>query len=132
LLRSTFNALESWKKIWDIDLAIQFPQDQHQRRHGFCRDGVHYYFLAQIFLRSSRPQEWAAPADLRCRQVFHLLKQIRNHVASDSAQKGIDVGSINTVADDYALADLTLNMRRLFTPIEEQSSPTQQNAQYTQ
>ncbi|KAF1913243.1 fungal-specific transcription factor domain-containing protein [Ampelomyces quisqualis] len=124
LLRSTFNALELWKKVWDVDLAIQFPQ--HERRHGFCRDGVHYYFLAQIFLRSSRPQEWAAPADLRCRQVFHLLKQIRAHVASDSAQKGIDLGSINTISDDFAVADLTLNMRSLFTPIDDHpvSTPT--------
>jgi hypothetical protein len=118
LLRSTVNALELWKQCWDADLAIQFTQ--HQRRHGFCRDGIHFYFLARLFLRSSRPQEWAAPADLRCRQVFHLLKQIRAHVALDSAQKGIDLGSINTIADDYAIADLTLNMKRLFTPLEGQ------------
>jgi hypothetical protein len=121
LLRATFNALESWKKIWDADLSLQFPQ--HQRRQGFCRDGIHFYFLAQIFLRNSRPQEWAAPADLRCRQVFHLLKQIRNYVVSDSAQKGIDLGSVNTIADDFAVADLTLNMRSLFTPLEDLIPP---------
>lgn len=123
LLRSTFNALELWKHIWDADLAMQFSQ--HQRRHGFCRDGVHFFFLAQIFLRNSRPQEWTAPADLRCRQVFHLLKQIRAHVASDSAQKGINVGSMTSVADDYALADLTLNMRRLFAPLNDQPTISQ-------
>ncbi|KAH8729112.1 fungal-specific transcription factor domain-containing protein [Phaeosphaeriaceae sp. PMI808] len=124
-LRSTFNALELWKKIWDADLAIQF--NQRQRRHGFCRDGIHFYFLAQVFLRSSRSQEWAAPAELRCRQVFHILKQIRGHVASDSAQKGIDLGSVNTIADDYAIADLTLNMRRLFTPLEDPIASPQPN-----
>jgi hypothetical protein len=136
LLRSTFNALELWKHIWDADLAIQFPQNE--RRHGFCRDGVHFYYLAQIFLRNSRPQEWAAPADLRCRQVFHLLKQIRGHVASDSVQKGIDLGSVNRIADDYCLpsqvnsiADLTLNMRRLFTPIDEPEPSVQQDALYS-
>jgi hypothetical protein len=91
---------------------------------------VHFYFLAQIFLRSSRPQEWAAPPDLRCRQVFHLLKQIRAHVASDSAQKGIDLGSINDIADDYAIADLTLNMRSLFTPLEDEFVPVQPNSNY--
>jgi hypothetical protein len=135
LLRSTFNALELWKHVWDADLAIQFPQNQ--RRHGFCRDGVHFYYLAQIFLRNSRPQEWAAPADLRCRQVFHLLKQIRGHVASDSAQKGIDIGSVNKIADDYCLptkvssiADLTLNMRRLFTPLEEPEPSVQPDTLY--
>jgi hypothetical protein len=31
------------------------------------------------------------------------------------------VGSINTVADDFAMADLTLNMRSLFTPIDDHS-----------
>jgi hypothetical protein len=130
LLRATFNALESWKKIWDADLALQFPQNQ--RRQGFCRDGIHFYFLAQIFLRNSRPQEWAAPPDLRCRQVFHLLKQIRNHVVSDSAQKGIDLGSVNTIADDYAVADLTLNMRRLFTPLEDPIPPQASEPHYAQ
>lgn len=109
---------------------MQFTQNQ--RRHGFCRDGVHFYFLAQIFLRNSRPQEWAAPADLRCRQVFHLLKQIRTHVASDSAQKGIDLGSGNTVADDYAITDLTLNMRRLFAPLNDQQTPPQTTPTYAQ
>ncbi|KAF2026343.1 hypothetical protein EK21DRAFT_103310 [Setomelanomma holmii] len=127
LLRSTFNALELWKAIWDADLAIQYTQNQP--RHGFCRDGVHFYFLAQVFLRNSRPQEWAAPADLRCRQVFHLLKQIRAHVTS-SAHKGLDLGSVNTVADDYALADLTLNMRQLFTPIDAQDSFLPPNPSY--
>jgi hypothetical protein len=40
-------------------------------------------------------------------------------VASDSAQKGIEIGSLNKVADDYAISDLTLNMKRLFAPLEE-------------
>jgi hypothetical protein len=116
LLRSTVQALELWKTCWDIDLAIQYPQTQP--RLGFCRDGVHFYFLARLFLRSSRREEWAAPADLRCRHVFNLLKQIRAHVATDSNQKGIDFGSVTTVTDDYGINDLTLNMRHLFTPIQ--------------
>ncbi|KAL6711035.1 hypothetical protein ACN47E_006910 [Coniothyrium glycines] len=118
LLRSTVSALELWKKCWDTDLAIQFTPNL--RRLGFCRDGVHFYFLAQLFLRKSRPEEWAAPAELRCRHVFNLLRQIRSHVASDSAQKGIDYGSITTVADDYGIQDLSLNMKRLFTPLDQQ------------
>lgn len=118
LLRATVCALEMWKKCWDSDLAIQFPQNQ--RRLGFCRDGIHFYFLAQLFLRKSRSEEWGASPDLRCRHVFNLLKQIRSHVASDSAQKGIDYGSMTTVADDYGIQDLSLNMKRLFTPLDQQ------------
>lgn len=116
-LRSTVGALKLWKTCWDADLAIQFPQNQ--RRRGFCRDGIHFYFLAQAFLRQSRPEDWAAPAEVRCRHVFHLLKQIRPYIASDSAQKGIEIGSMIKIADDYAIADLTLNMKRLFAPLEE-------------
>lgn len=127
LLRSTVNALEMWKQCWDTDLAMQFPN--HQRRYGYCRDGIHYYYLARAFLRNSRPQDWATTPEVRCRQVFHLMKQVRAYVASDAAHKGIDVGSVNAVADDYAIVDLTLNMRRLFRPInDEWTSPTSQPA----
>jgi hypothetical protein len=116
-LRSTVGALQLWKTCWDKDLAIQFPQNQ--RRRGFCRDGIHFYFLAQAFLRQSRPEDWAAPPDVRCRHVFNLLKHIRHYIASDSAQKGIEIGDMVAIADDYAIADLTLNMKRLFTPLDE-------------
>ncbi|PSN69224.1 hypothetical protein BS50DRAFT_335898 [Corynespora cassiicola Philippines] len=125
LLRQTMSALELWKKIWDADMNTQYPP--HKRRLGFCRDGIHFYFLARLFLRSSRREEWANPADIRCQQVFHLLKQIRAYVASDSAQKGIDIGSVTTVDDNYGaqLADLTLNMALLFTRINPSPTPAE-------
>jgi hypothetical protein len=116
-LRQTIGAVECWKRVWDADM--QYPPSQP--RLGYCRDGIHYYFLARVFLRSPRREEWACPADMRCQQVFSLLKQIRAHVASDSAQKGLDVGSVTTVDDSYGLADLTLNMKLLFTPIDQPS-----------
>jgi hypothetical protein len=115
-LRLTMGALESWKRMWDLDMPVQYPP--HQRRVGFCRDGIHFYFLARVFLRSSRREEWASPPDTRCQQVFSLLKQIRTHVATDSAQKGLDFGSVTAINDDYGVADLTLNMRLLFTPVD--------------
>lgn len=118
LLRSTVSALEVWKSCWDADLAVQFGQKQPCR--GFCRHGIHYYFLAQIFLRKSRSEEWTAPPDLRCKQVFNILQQIRAHVASDSTQYGIEIESVTTIADDYGIADSTLNMRSLFEPLDEE------------
>ncbi|KAF2705628.1 hypothetical protein K504DRAFT_93778 [Pleomassaria siparia CBS 279.74] len=123
MLRVTVGALEHWKKAWDMDMQLQYPPNS--RRAGFCRDGVHFYFLAMTFLRSSRREEWAASADVRCQQVFHLLKQIRTHVASDSVQKGLDLGSVAYVDDSYnraandRVADLTLNMKLLFTPLNQ-------------
>ncbi|CAI6337106.1 unnamed protein product [Periconia digitata] len=113
LLRSTMVALESWKRNWDADMQIQYASNQ--KRIGFCRDGIHFYYLAKFFLRGSRREDWAAQPDARCQQVFHVLKQIRAHVASDSASKGVDFGSVTTVDDKYG--DLCLDMKLLFTPI---------------
>ncbi|PVH91382.1 hypothetical protein DM02DRAFT_705047 [Periconia macrospinosa] len=115
LLRSTMSALESWKRNWDADMQIQYAPNQ--KRIGFCRDGIHFYYLAKFFLRGSRREDWAAQPDVRCQQVFHLLKQIRAHVASDSTLKGIDLGSVTTVDDKYGIGDLCLDMKLLFTPI---------------
>lgn len=114
-LRLTFSALELWKRMWDEDMAIQYPGAK--KRVGFCRDGIHYYYLARFFLRSARREEWAAPSDARFQQIFAILKQIRAHVATESAQKGIDFGSVTSVDDNYGMADLTLDMRLLFTPL---------------
>jgi hypothetical protein len=114
MLRSTMTALELWKRQWDTDMQIQYASNEP--RFGFCRDGIHYYFLANFFLRRSRREAWAAQPDVRCQQVFHLLKQIRAHVASDSAAKGIDPNQ-TSINDNYAVTDLTLDMKLLFTPI---------------
>lgn len=115
VIRQTMTALDLWKKQWDADMQVQYASNQP--RVGFCRDGIHFYFLGKLFLQSSRREDWAAQPDIRCQQVFNLLKQIRTHVASDSASKGLDIGSVTFVDDNYGIADLTLNMKLLFTPI---------------
>lgn len=112
---SVIGALEAWKRVWDADMHVQYPL--HNRRVGFCRDGIHFYFLAKVFSNSTRREDWTAQADLRCRQVFSVLKRIRTHVTSESAQKGLDIGSVATVDDRYGVADLTLDMKLLFTPV---------------
>lgn len=115
MLRSTMCALMLWKKQWDADMQLQYGTKQ--RPLGFCRDGIHFYFLAKIFLQNSRREDWTLLADDRFQQVFNQLKYIRTHVASDSTSKNLDIGSITTINDEYGLADLTLNMKLLFTPI---------------
>ncbi|KAJ4360111.1 uncharacterized protein N0V89_000671 [Didymosphaeria variabile] len=115
MLRSTMCALMLWKKQWDSDMQLQYGTKQ--RPLGFCRDGIHYYFLAKIFLQNSRREDWTATPDARFQQVFNQLKYIRTHVASDSTSKNLDIGSVTTINDDYGLADLTLNMKLLFTPV---------------
>jgi hypothetical protein len=113
--RLAIGALENWKRAWDADMQLQYPVNH--RRVGFCRDGIHFYFLAKVFLNNSRREEWTSQADLRCRQVFNLLKRIRTFVTTESAQKGLDIGSVATVDDRYGVADLTLDMKLLFTPV---------------
>lgn len=115
MLRSTMCALVLWKRQWDSDMQLQYGTKQ--RPLGFCRDGIHYYFLAKIFLQSSRREDWLAPPQVRFQQVFGQLKYIRTHVVTDSTSKNVDIGSVTTVDDGYGLADLTLDMKKLFTPI---------------
>ncbi|KAF2113431.1 fungal-specific transcription factor domain-containing protein [Lophiotrema nucula] len=111
LLRLTMSAVERWKRTWDADVRIQYPPNQ--RRVGFCRDGIHFYFLAKIFLRSSRRDEWAAPPDVRIQQVLSLLNQIKAHTGSEGSVTAID----NSYGADYGVADLMLDMKLLFTPV---------------
>lgn len=121
MLRSTMCALVLWKKQWDADMQLQYGTKQ--RPLGFCRDGIHFYFLAKIFLQSSRREDWLASPHVRFQQVFSQLKYIRTHVVSDSNSKNVDIGSVTTVDDDYGVADLTSDMKLLFTPISDPSAP---------
>ncbi|KAF2196503.1 hypothetical protein GQ43DRAFT_254403 [Delitschia confertaspora ATCC 74209] len=116
-LRAASVALDHWKKAWELDQQLQYPRSQ--RRAGYCRDAIHYYFLAKMFIRSQRREEWQAPPDTRCQQVFGFLKQIRIYVATEQEKKGLDIGSVTHVDDSYGVEDLTLDMKLLFTPIDE-------------
>jgi hypothetical protein len=113
--RLAIGALDAWKRAWDADMQRQYPVKF--RRVGYCRDGIHYYFLAKVFLNSHPREDWTANADLRCRQVFSVLKRIRAYVTTESAQKGLDIGSVATVDDRYGSDELTLDMKLLFTPV---------------
>lgn len=117
ILRSTMFALMYWKKQWDADMQIQYGASQRPR--GFCRDGIHYYYLAKAFIQNSRREDWTSQPNVRFYQVFNLLRHIRTHIASDSASKNQEPGSVTTIDDNYGLADLTLNMKLLFTPIAD-------------
>ncbi len=121
LLKSTNQALAKWKKCWDEDMAIQYPPSAfNYRRFGFCRDGIHFYGLAILFLRSNRASDFNAPADTRFMQVFKLLKTVKVWVASDSAQRGEEIGSVGDIDESYGVDALTLDMKQLFRPINRQ------------
>lgn len=117
LLRSIQIALDKWKRAWDTDINLQYPPSHPpQRRVGFCRDAIHFYWVAQSFLRN-RAVDWQASADTRFAHVMTLLKRIKSHIVTEQGGRGLDVGSIGDIDDSYGIEDITLDMKLLFTPI---------------
>ena len=120
-LKVTTNALAKWKKTWDEDMAIQYPPvPSANKRFGFCRDGVHFFWLARTFLRNNRASDWQAAPDSRFSQVISWLKQVRRWVASDNAQRGEEIGSVGDIDESYGVENLTLDMKLLFKPFNQQ------------
>ncbi|MCJ1478540.1 hypothetical protein MMC13_007220 [Lambiella insularis] len=115
MLKATTIALGKWKKIWDEDMPLQYPPEI--KRLGFCRDGIHFYWLAHLFLKQSRASDWQTLPDPRFLQVMKLLKQAKSYVASEHAIRGEETGSVGDIDEKYGVADLTSDMRLLFTPL---------------
>ena len=121
ILKATTNALSKWKKTWDEDMAIQYPPIHSAiKRFGFCRDGVHFFWLARAFLRNNRGSDWQAAPDSRFSQVIGWLKHVRKWVASDNAQRGEEIGSVGDIDESYGVENLTLDMKLLFKPFNQQ------------
>jgi hypothetical protein len=114
-------ALEKWKRNWDQDMEIQYPATRpQQRRFGFSRDGVHFFYLGRSFLQSQQLSDFTLPADMRFKRVMALLKRIKTMVVSDNDTKGQDIGSVGDIDDQYGLDNLTLDMKLLFKPYNSQ------------
>jgi hypothetical protein len=116
-------AMSKWKVMWDTDISIQYPPHAPERRFGFSRDGIHYYYLGQSFMRSNKPSDWTAPPDVRFMQVMTLLKKIKGFVVNDNYQGGQGTGSVGDIDDTYGIGDLTLDMKLLFRKIGSADSP---------
>ncbi|KAI1816908.1 hypothetical protein GGS20DRAFT_582951 [Poronia punctata] len=111
-------ALDKWKSHWDMDMAIQFPPSvSNPRRHGFCRDGPHFYWLAKLFLRNPRFNLTRLGPDQRFAQVIQLLKSVTAWVESDGASRGEEFGSVGEMNPDYAVSNLTVDMAQIFKPL---------------
>lgn len=114
-------ALEKWKRSWDHDMELQYPPSySHQRRFGFSRDGVHFFYLGRSFFQSQQASDWSVTSDARFKRVMALLKRIKSVVVGDNESKGQDIGSVGDIDDSYGLdsdADnLNLDMKMLFKP----------------
>jgi hypothetical protein len=114
-------ALTRWKQVWDDDLALQYPSadatHQAPKRIGFCRDGVHFYWLARAFMQPNRMHDWQLPADSRLQQTLRGLQKAREWSRSDGARRGEEPGSVAYIEDEYATATQVLDMRKLFRPL---------------
>ncbi|GKT85255.1 hypothetical protein Ct61P_03105 [Colletotrichum tofieldiae] len=112
-------ALQKFKTNWDADMVNQFPPGsaKNARRYGFSRDGIHFYWLAKYLLKHTRTSELQMEPDARFIQVMHLLKSVKAWVMSDGATRGEELGSVGEIDKDFGVANLTLDMARLFKPL---------------
>ncbi|KAI1775253.1 hypothetical protein F4818DRAFT_448519 [Hypoxylon cercidicola] len=111
-------ALDKFKNYWDMDMAIQFPPSvSNPRRYGFCRDGIHFFWLAKWMLKNTQPADLQMSPDRRFQQVIQLLKSVKAWVSSDGAHRGEELGSVNDIDSDFGVTNLTLDMAQLFKPL---------------
>ncbi|RVX68644.1 hypothetical protein B0A52_07071 [Exophiala mesophila] len=119
LPKSISNSLLRWKQSWDEDLEVQFPQRagsvDKAAQIGFCRDGIHFYWLAHVNLRPERKNEWQLPADQRLRQALHDLRNVRIWCQSVGGLGSAYTGSVTDVNGKDASAELDL--RNFFRPL---------------
>ncbi|KAF2235608.1 hypothetical protein EV356DRAFT_444811 [Viridothelium virens] len=121
-LQAVNNALDKWKRTWDHDMNLQYPPAASIfRRFGFCRDGVHFYWLARSLIINPRtatdPQ---TPPDTRFKRMMSTLRKVRSRVVDDNSSRGHQVGSVADIDDHYGMDELAFDMKKLFKPINEQ------------
>jgi hypothetical protein len=120
ILKMFSTALDKFKSNWDADMANQFPPSRNYspRRYGFSRDGIHFFWLAKYLLTHTRSSEFQMAPDTRFSQVIQLLKSVKAWVMSDGASRGEELGSVGDIDKDFGVLDLTLEMSKLFKPLQ--------------
>lgn len=119
LLARVNSAFDKWKKVWDRDMAAQYPPSPHgSRRFGFCRDAAPFYYLAKYLMQNAG--DVRAVPDQRFAQIMNLLKKAKDHVVPDSVQRGEELGSVSDIDRDYGISNLILDMAQLFKPLNKQ------------
>lgn len=122
-LKALCIALDKFKSNWDVDMVTQFPPSMggtnNPRRHGFSRDGIHFYWLAKYMLKHTRLTDLQLAPDARFMQSMQLLKSVKAWVMSDGASRGEELGSVGEIDDQYGTLDLTLEMAQLFKPLPQ-------------
>ena len=125
-LRNIVGALNRWMVAWRHDLPLQFA-DAAPRRAGFCRDAEPFYFIAKLMLQSAHKDLVDIPADARCQQVMRVLKLVKARLAADERSKsggggGGDAEAAGAADEDFAMDDLSWDMKLLFAPLASPGS----------
>lgn len=127
-LRITLYALEKWKRAWDTDLLAQYPSPAS--RVGFGRDGLPFYWLAKLYMARNRTLDWkhGVDDDQTVAKVKNMLGHLRGFVTDSTGRLDVQ-GAVCAIDDDFAINELTYDMKLLFRPIEEiDRSPPQQQS----
>lgn len=125
-LRVTLYALEKWKRAWDMDLIAQYPSPTS--RIGFGRDGLPFYWLAKLYMARNRTLDWKHEVDddRTVAKVKNMLRHLQGFVTDGTGRLDVQ-GAVCAIDDDFAINELTYDMKLLFRPIEEiDRSPPQQ------
>lgn len=118
-VKAFLTALDKFKANWDHDMAVQFPRSgaAHPGRHGFSRDGIHFYWLATYLLKSTRAAHLQTLPDQRFAYVIQLLKSVKHWVLSDEASRGEELGSVGEIDEEFGTKNVNLDMTQLFRPL---------------
>lgn len=121
------SAVAKLRDIWHRDMELQYPSTPTTptasliRRVGFCRDGEHFLYLADIFLSQGGSEQTTMHGDARFQWVFRLLKQVRRFVGDKNMKAGKELGAVVDLKEEYGEEDLTLDMKLLFAPLPSDS-----------
>ena len=132
--KSINTALIRWKRSWDEDMALQYPQSDGMhlgpRRVGFCRDSTQFWWLARALQQPNRTHDWQLAAEDKLRLTMKGLDQARSWSRTDGAERGEEPGSVALIDPNYAASeDLILDMRKLFRPLSDPDGPIHLNGQ---
>ncbi|KKA27357.1 hypothetical protein TD95_003209 [Thielaviopsis punctulata] len=121
-LRAIYTALDKFKANWDMDMVTQFPPSgakMNPRRHGFVRDGIHFYWVCKYLLKYTRADDFRCLGETRLRQVMGWLKTVKSWVLSDGASRGEELGSVGEIGEYDQPIDDAFNMADLFRPLQD-------------
>lgn len=125
-LKVTMYALEKWKRAWDTDLIAQYPSPTS--RIGFGRDGLPFYWLAKLYMTRNRTLDWkhGVDDDRTVAKVKNMLKHLQGFITDGTGRLDLQ-GAVSAIDEDFAINELTYDMKLLFRPIDEiDRSPHQQ------